>query len=91
MDEREFERLRAAAKAHGEKLGVSAELQMKDMEASSFNTAGKRILLRVFRLMPGQRPLEYPEGSGYAPDTRDLQARLEKDIETAAQKLYAVL
>jgi hypothetical protein len=90
MDKREFEHLRAAAKAHGEKLGVSAELQLKDMGGSSFNPAGKRILLRVFRLMPGQRPLEYSEGSGYALDTPDLQARLDKDIETAAQNLYQI-
>lgn len=44
----------------------------------------------MFRPMPGQRPHEYSEGSGYALDTLDLQARIEKDIETAAQKLYAV-
>lgn len=91
MDDGKFEHLRAAAKAHGDKLGVSAELQMKDLDGSSFNPPGRRILLRVFRPMPGQRPHEYSEGSGYALDTLDLQARIEKDIETAAQKLYAVL
>lgn len=90
MDEREFGHLRAAAKVRGDILGVSAELQMEDLEGSSFNPVGKRILLRVFRLMPGQRPQEYSEGLGYAPDTPDLQARIEKDVETAAHQLYAV-
>jgi hypothetical protein len=90
LDAHEFERLRAAAKAHGDKLGVSTELQMNDLEGSSFNPAGKTIVLRVFRLMPGQLPVEYAEGSGYALGGRDLRSRLEKDIEIAAQKLYAV-
>ena len=91
MDERKFGHLRAAAKVRGDILGVSAELQIEEMEGSSFNPAGKRILLRVFRLMPGQLPYEYSEGLGYALDTPDLQARIEQDIETAAQELYTVL
>jgi hypothetical protein len=91
VDERKFEHLRAAAKVRGDLLGVSAELQMEDMQgSSSFNLVGKRILLRVFRLAPGQRPHEYSEGPGYAADTPDLQARIEKDIEAAAHQLYAV-
>ena len=52
--------------------------------------AGKRILLRVFRPMPGQIPREYSEGSGYRLDAPDVQAQLERDIELAAKKLYAI-
>lgn len=90
LDAHEFERLRVAATAHGYKLGVSTELQMKDLEGSSFDPAGKRIVLRVFRWMPGQLPVEYSEGSSYALDALDLRSRLEKDIETAAEKLNAI-
>lgn len=91
MDKSEFARLRAHAKQYGDALGVSAELQMVEMEHSSFDLSDPRIVLRVFRLMPGQQPREYSEASGYALDTKDLKARIEKDIDLAAGKLYEVL
>jgi hypothetical protein len=92
MDDPEFERLKATAKAHGDKLGVSAELQLADMKQSSFNPAGRRLLLRVFRFAPGESvPREYSESNGYALDARDLEARISQDIEIAARKLYETL
>ena len=88
MDEQQFERLKGAAKARGDSRGVSAELQLVDMQGSSLNPPGRRILLRVFRLVQGQQPREYTNAAGFGVDTQDLQKRIELDIDVAAGRLY---
>ncbi len=49
-DKSEFAQLQAHATHYGDALGVSAELPMVEMEQSSFNPSGPRIVLGMFRL-----------------------------------------
>ena len=90
MTQAEFERLRADASAYGETLGVSVTLRMVSTERSAFTPSGARIMLRVFRLVPGEAPREYAAAHGYRPDAKNLRERIYADIKLTAEKLGAV-
>jgi hypothetical protein len=84
----EFARLHADARAFGETLGVAVTLRMVLAEQSP--ASGARIRLRVFRVVPGEAPREYPAAHGYVPNMKNLKERIYADIKTAAEALGAV-
>jgi hypothetical protein len=84
----EFERLHHDARAFGITLGVAVTLRM--VLAQQSPSSGARILLRVFRVVPGEVPREYPAAHGYAPNMKNLKERIYADIKTAAEALGAV-
>jgi hypothetical protein len=89
MTKAEFERLCAQSSAYGEKLGVAVTLRMVVTERSAFTPSGARIMMRVFRLVPGEPPREYAAGHGYRPDAKGLKDRIFADIKTTAERLAA--
>ena len=89
MTKAEFERLCAQSSAYGEKLGVAVTLRMVVTERSAFTPSGARIMMRVFRLVPGEPPREHAAGHGYRPDAKNLKDRIFADIKTTAERLAA--
>lgn len=87
MTKAEFERLCAQTSAYGEKLGVAVTLRMVVTERSAFTPSGARIMMRVFRLVPGEAPREYAAGHGYRPDSKNLKERIFADIRATAERL----
>jgi hypothetical protein len=88
VDTSEFQKLQQLARDYGDSKGLSATLQMRALQ-TSYNTTAVRIFVRVFRLVPGQQPLEYPAAAGYAPDAADLEAKIMDAIDVAADALNA--
>lgn len=87
MDSSKFQKLQRLARDYGDSKGVSTTLQMRALQ-TSFNTTAVRIFVRVFRLVPGQPPLEYPASAGYAPEAADLEDRIMDAIDAAAEALH---
>lgn len=88
MTKAEFESLHADARGFGETLGVAVTLRMVLAERAA--STGARIMLRVFRFVPGAAPREHPAAHGYAPEMKNLKERIFADIKTAAEELGAV-
>ena len=82
-----FDRLCADARAYADALGVAAMLRMVNTQRSAFTLSGPRIMLRVFRFVPGEIPREYSAAHGYRPDAKDLNERIRADIKSAARML----
>lgn len=83
----EFDRLCSDARSYADALGVAAMVRMVNTQRSAFTLSGPRIMLRVFRFVPGEIPREYSAAHGYRPDAKDLSERIRADIKSAAQKL----
>ncbi len=86
MDTSRFQQLQRLARDYGDSKGVSTTLQMRALQ-TSYNTTAVRIFVRVFRLVPGQPPLEYPATAGYAPEAPDLEDKIMDAIDVAAEAL----
>ena len=89
VDTPKFQKLQQFAKNCGDSKGVSTTLQMRALQ-TSYNSTAVRIFVRVFRLVPGQQPLEHPSAPGFSPDAPDLEDKIRGAIEVAADALYDV-